>query len=305
MDFMVCGVACLLLLVSAKDGEAGLSSYVGKDLAKLSKEESEQFAGRLRAIVNEKPDPSAWQIPVPRWIKRYRIGGSEWLLLSYIEAMSVPGSGTVQVYGFTKDWHVTFKSLFSTGYRLSPTSVTLIDLPDLAQPVLRIHVESLGPFLVQGDSKRPAFHPASGMDLYCAFNDLGGYLIRLTTGDGKLIGNSFHGGFSSSGGPDGPPRQVTAWKNDLNAADPVRQLYAIMWLSSTHLNSKDWRKKGFARESVASSLSFEKLRADPTVTTRLRTLQKSSNQWVREQSAFALERLAQPLTPVESAPDWG
>jgi len=303
---MNCTFALAYLLAGFGRGEGGLDAYVNRDLTKLRKVEAKQFQDRLQAIMNEKPDRSAWQIPTARWIKKYRIGESEWMLLMLSEAMSIPGSGTVKVYGFTHNWRPTYTALFNTGYRLSPTKVELVEPHGFSQPVLRIHVESLGPFVVtEGEQAKPAFHPESGMDLYCAFNDQGGSLIRLTRGDGKLIGNSFQGGFPAYGGPAMPVRPSRAWKADLSSADPVRQLSAIMWLSSSHLNSKDWRKRGFARESVKSSLSFEELRSDAAIAQRLEALRKSPNPWLSEQSAFALENLARPLAPVEDPPNWG
>ncbi|MBX7131636.1 MAG: HEAT repeat domain-containing protein [Fimbriimonadaceae bacterium] len=280
----------------------GLSAYVNRDLTKLNEAEELEFERKLQAIIKEKPDPEAWQIPTPRWIKPYRNGTTEWILLKLAKASSVPGSGTVEVYGFTSDWQLTFRSDFATGYRLSPTKYDLIQPDGFSYPVLKIHVESLGPFVVVDGVKRPAFHPESGLDLYLAFGKEGGFLIRLTTGDGKLTGNSFHGGFPSLGGPQVPIRTAKAWKADLDSMDTIRQLAAIMWLSSYHLNSMDWRKEGHARESVLSSHSFEDLRADPAVAKRLRELRKSSNPWVREQSVLALKKLDQPLAPLEESP---
>lgn len=124
------------------------------------------------------------------------------------------------------------------------------------------------------------------------------------TTDGDLFSNSYHGGFPSSGGPDMSSRSVRAWKEDLNSPDPARQLSAMMWLSAYHFNSKDWRKEGFARESVESTQCFETLRADPAVKARLRQLEKGQNKWAREQAAFTLKRLAEPLEPVEKPPNW-
>lgn len=298
-------VAWLCLLGCSGFADSGLDAYVNRDLTKLSKAESAKFEARLHAIVKEKADPSAWQVPRPRWFKKYQVGTSEWLLLAYEQAMSIPGSGSVKVYGFTPDWRKTFVSEFSTGYRLTPTKVELIQPREFVQPVLSIHVQSLGPFVVQGKSRKPAFHPESGLVLYCTFNDQGGTLVRITLGDGKLTGNSFHGGFPSLGGPDVSIKPASAWKADLDSNDPVRQLAAIMWLSSHHLNSKGWRKQGFARESVESSRSYEELRADPAVTERLKELSKSTCAWVKEQSAQALEHIARPLAPVEDPPNWG
>lgn len=270
----------------------GLSAYVNRDLTKLSEAEALEFERKLQAIVKEKPDPEAWQIPTPRWIKPYRNGTSEWILLKLAKANSVPGSGIVEVYGFSRDWQITFKSAFATGYRFSPTKYELIQPDGFSYPVLKIHVEGLGMMRSAGELVQ-----------YLAFNDAGGFLIRLTTGDGKITGNSFHGGFPSLGGPQVPIRTAKAWKADLDSMDTTRQLAAIMWLSSYHLNSLDWRKEGHARESVLSSQSFEQLRADPVVPKRLKELRKSSNPWVREQSTLALARIGLPLAAIEDPPN--
>lgn len=298
-------IAGLSFVLKSHCVERGLGDYVNKDLTKLTKAEKKQFAKSLNSIVKEKPDPRTWQVPIPRWIKSYPVGQSKWLYLSYCEAMSVPGSGTVQIYGFTNNWKKTFSSSFYTGYRLSPTKIRLINMPDSGIPILHIHVESLGPFVVEGKHSRPAFQPATGIDLYCAFNDQGGHLVRVTSGDGTLMGNSFHNGFSSLGGPEFSPKGADVLNADLHSEETIRQLRTITWLSSFHLNSKDWRKDGYARESVESSLLFETMRSDSKVIKRLKELERSPFLWVRQESTFALKNLARPLAPKEAAPNSG
>lgn len=302
---MICVALLGLTIGCTPANEQGVAAYVGRDLTKLSKTEAVRFDQELRAITKDKPKEDAWQTPSPRWIKQYRTGRTQWLLFCLADPFGIPGTGVVRVYGFSRDWKLTFKSEFATGYRLAPEKVELRTLPEFTLPILAIKVRSQGPMMsVNGGPSKPAFHPENGIWQYYAFNDEGALLIRMTA-DAVLYINSYHGGFPSSGGPDMSKRSPKAWKADLHSSDPPRQLSAMMWLSAFHLNSKDWRKEGFARESVESSKCFETLRADPTVKARLKELEKGPNKWVREQAALTLKRLAEPLAPVEDPPNWG
>lgn len=282
----------------------GLLSYVGRDLTKLTANEIKEFESKLAAITRHSNNQSSWIQPSPRWIKEYGVGQSMWLIFSMQEAISIPGTGVVRVDGLSANWKPVFRAQFGTGYRLAPLRTRFIANSEIGLPLLAIQVRSQGPFVSVDDGPlKPLFHPEGGMWQYYTFNDQGAYLIRITA-ENELMGNSFRGGFPALGGPDVSDRPSSAWKADLNSADPARQLSAMVWLSSDHLNSRDWRREGFARESVGDSISYEVLRVDYKVKERLKQLKSSFSPWIREQASFTLGQIAKPLAPVEEPPDW-
>lgn len=93
----------------------------------------------------------------------YKIDKTQWLLFCLAEPVSIPGSGAVDLYGFSRDWKVTFKSEFATGYRLWPEKFELKPFPEFTQPILAIKVRSQGPFSSgDGGPIKPAYHPETG-----------------------------------------------------------------------------------------------------------------------------------------------
>lgn len=64
--------------------------------------------------------------------------------------------------------------------------------------------------------------------------------------------------------------------------DPLHQLSCLVWLSGTHLLSKQVRQTGVSEEPVGASRAFETVSASPAVQNRLRALRQAKDPWVRE-----------------------
>jgi hypothetical protein len=277
----------------------GLSDFVGRDLTKLSKSDSALLTKRFRAITKETGRSDPWFEPEPRWIKHYRTGAIEWLFLKVYPGYNVPDMSFVRAYAYDANWKFIKRYEVPTGYRLRFTKEQLVENSWISPPILRITVSSVGPFVVkEGQKPKPLFHPEAGIVQTYAFSEGGATLIRIEDGEGAMLANSYQWDVPAIG-PDVSRRTVAAWRQELLAADPVRRLGFLVWISGTHLNSKQVREKNVSREPVAESLAYETLRADKTVRAAIEKLAQSANPWLKEQAAFALKRLQLPLEPPE------
>lgn len=288
-----------LALVTLQIATSQFAAFANHDLKKLSKGEADKLDKLCKDVLHEKDD--GWHVLEPHWIKQYSTP-EKWLFLKIYPGYDVPDVSALQAYTFDSLWRPLHNYSFPTGYRLRFEKEKLLQNKWIGRPMLEIKVTSVGPFVVErGKPRRPAFHPESGILEYYAFKGDNAYLIRLTTGAGEFMRNSYQSSIPFIG----PAVKLSTeqGKADLMSNDTVRQLGFLVWLGGAHLNAKDWRKEGYSREPVSDSQTYENLRADPQVVEAIRKLSLSNNEWLKKQAAFTLKQIAAPLAPVETPPE--
>ncbi len=281
--------ACLLL-VSPGAIHIDLGQYVGKDLTKLSSKETTILTSKLKAINKHSGD---WLMAAdPFWVKPYRMGKIEWLYLGINPCHMTPGVTWFEAYTFDANWNLIKAFTVLNGYRQFFESQKLIEDPWIDQPLVKIHNQSAGPFIkAKNGSYKPLFHPESGITTIYAFEETNATLLSIQDGAGNLIANSYTLEKPAIG-PDISRRTRKDWLQDLKAADPVRNLAFLVWISGQHLSSSFVREKNFSREPVGESLTYEQLVSDPTVINAVKTLAKSPNPWLKRQAEFALKQFS-------------
>jgi hypothetical protein len=274
-----------------------LSQYVGKDLTRLTSHQLDRFTSLL-GVVDRTIKTKTWP-PDPQWIKQYRVGSIEWLYLGISPGHTIPGSASIQAFGFDSNWNLIKRYEVPIGYRLFPRSHQLYEDRWISQPLLRIKLFSVGPFVsVNGSEFKPINAPETGVVETYAFTEFETVLIRIEDGAGHLISNSYSSECPDIG-PDVSERSIAQWKNELDAADPVRQLGFLVWFSGRHLSSTYSREPDVSREPVSESKTFEQLRHDPSVKHTIEKLTNSPNPWIKKQAEYTLERIKNPIVADE------
>lgn len=286
---------------------SGFSEFVNRDLTQLKQADRLKLDSLCKRFLpmkerNGREMEFDFGGPSPRWIKPYPYGSIRWLFLWIAPLFSIPGVSYARAYSFDENWKLVRQYDFPTGYRLNFASERLEVDRWFPQPVLTIRVTSVGPFIVrEGQPARPLFHPETGIRQRYTFDETGAHLVRLEEGNGELMTPGYGNGISFMG-PNTANRGLKAWTADLNSADPSRQLECLIWLSGRHLNSKDWRQNGYARETIKDSMTYEALRVDKAVLSRIKALEASRNPWLAKQAAHTLKSLSQPLEEVTDPP---
>lgn len=281
--------ACFLL-VSPEAIHVDLGRYFGKDLTKLSIKASALLTSKFRAINKNSGD---WLMATdPFWVKPYRIGRIESLYLGINPCRMTPGFTWFEAYTFDANWNLVKAYTVLNGYRQFFESQKLIEDPWIDQPLLKIHNQSAGPFVkAQNGSYKPLFHPESGTTTIYTFDEISATLMSIQDGAGNLIANSYTWDKPAIG-PDISRRTKKDWLQDLKAADPVRNLGFLVWISGQHLSSSFVREKNVSREPVGESLAYEQLMSDQAVLDAVKKMAQSPNPWLKRQAEFALKQFA-------------
>ncbi|MCO5297737.1 MAG: hypothetical protein M9921_12850 [Fimbriimonadaceae bacterium] len=264
-----------------------LERFVNRDLTTLAAHDKTDLANITKSL--HPVQEERWSWPEPRWIRAYPTGAMGWLYLRIYPGYNVPDVSYVEADGFDSKWNHLVRYEFPTGYRLRFEEEKLLDDKWIAQPVLSILVSSVGPFITEsGKPQRPLFHPESGIRQFYAFDERRAYLIRVETGGGETIANSYRWSVPMIG-PSSVGRTVADWTADLRAADPVRQLACMVWLAGGHLSAAAARHENISEEPAEDSKTYEVMRADPAIRARVESLKESPNPWVRKQAEFTLK----------------
>jgi hypothetical protein len=88
-----------------------------------------------------------------------------------------------------------------------------------------------------------------------------------------------------------PKRTREEWIRSLRSKNPVEQLATLVWLSGTHLSSKEPRREDASEESVDDSKRFEAVRDAVETKKALRELSESENSWVQEYAKLTLRAI--------------
>jgi len=222
------------------------------------------------------------------WVKAIDVGKAAWIVLEADPGGSIPGWSGIQVHVFDKGWKRLTKQAFPTGYRSFLKEVSLVKDNPLKQELLVAKVTSSGPFIKDGDKKRPAFEQGDFQRQYYALLNDKLVLVRLEDDNGQLAQAHYRFRMSSKG-PAVPNRTRDDWVRSLNSANPVEKLATLVWLSGMHLSSSETRYENHSQESVEDSKLFEAVRDTVETKKALRELANSKNSWIQEYAKFALE----------------
>jgi hypothetical protein len=270
----------------------GLETHVGKDLRKLDDRAREDFQKQIEALTGDKPEKKEWGAFEPWWVKPFAAGKVAWVFLQAYPGYDVPDVSAVQIHVFDKNWKRLAKQTFPTGYRFFLKEVSPAKDNTLKQQLLVAKVTSSGPFIVQGQEKRPAFEQGDYQRQYYAL--LGDHFVMVRLEDNeKRIAQNHYRWRAPPKGPTVPKRTRDEWIRSLSSDNPVEQLATLVWLSGTHLPSTEARQEDVNQESVEDSKLFEAVR-DATETKKvLRELTNSKNLWVQEYAKLTLQVINQ------------
>jgi len=266
----------------------GLDPYIGKDLRKLDEGALEKYRILVDVITGDKPEKKQWGSFEPWWVKPFAGGKAAWIYLEAYPGYDVPDVSAIQVHIFDKTWKRLAKQTFPTGYRFFLNDVSIVSDNPLKQDLLAAKVTSTGPFMVQGDKKRPAFEQGDFQLQYYALLSDQFVLVRLEDNKKGLVQNHYRWRAPPKG-PAVPKRTRNEWIHDLSSTNPVEQLIMMAWLSGTHLPSKDARSANVNQESVEDSKLYEEVRDSAETKKALQELINSTNSWVQEYAKFTLQ----------------
>jgi len=300
-----------LLVASVLSANPGFGEFAGKDLTKLDAKGSARLkAISLGILPKEDVEPTdpmvAFIAPEPHWIKPYRSGSTRWLYLMVYPGYNSPEASYLRAYGLDKDWKLVQRYEFSTGYRMKFVTARLATQRWIPKPILSLRVSAASPSKEeQENASRPL--ALREVEQSYTFDELGASLIGLEGFGGVLFGNSYRNGPPDMG-PFTSGRAAKEWTADLNSADPVRQLSALIWLSGEHLPSGEPRQSNVNMEAVVDSRAYERLRSDPAILLKVSSLSESPNAWVSRRAAFTLKMLnslkshEEPDPPAQARP---
>lgn len=271
---------------------AVLERFVDKDLTWMSESNQRELRYALGHL--SEPKHPLMGMQEPKWIKKYEAGPVAWIYAAVDPGDFIPSTSTVRIYALDGQWQEVNCFEFSTGHRLQTTQIALVNDPWFPAPLLKIHVESQGPYTIENGRWKPTSHPASGINEWYAFDEKRAYLVKLEDGNAHPFPNFCIPSFTI--GPDPVGRTVKDWTEDLNAADPNRVLAALVWLGSQHRNSAEARKINPDDESRRQWRVYNALRTDTKIRNRLNELTSSLNPWISIQAKSSQRSISEQRT---------
>ena len=286
-------LAVVLLLVACPRHDhlihvGGLAEYVGKDLQSLDEVELQAFRKKAEAVTQGDSTSSDNAFFEPRWVKPLVGGDICWAYAEVYPGYEVPDMSGVRMYLFDKHWKRLVRQIFPTGYRFFLDDIDLDQDNPLKQDLLVVKVTCTGPFLVQGNEKRPAFEQGTYQRQYYALLGRRFALVRLEDERGVLTRNNYCWE-SPPKGPPVPKRGRQEWIDRLNSPNIVVQLETLVWLSGMHLPSSEPRRKNVNQERAEDSERYEAVRHDSQTSQALQTLTRSPNPWVADYAKLSLQ----------------
>lgn len=253
-----------------------------RDVRKMSEPEQDRLFAAFQAIAGDqlkRPeqifDLETW------WVKRFEGPGAAWMLLEVDPERMVPGSSAVRAHVFDSTWHRLAADHYPTGYREFLTEATIDRGNPLKEDLLKVTVTSAGPFIVEGDQKRPAFRSSTCLHQYYAFRSGRMSLVRIENDKGDVVTAHYMWAH-----PDMGPRPhwttTESCVKSLRSGDEAEQLALLVWLSGRHLDSTKPRADNVSQEDVTESLLFESVRDNSEARAAITQLEGSSNTWVRD-----------------------
>lgn len=269
--------------------QKGLDFFVGKDLRQLDDRSRDDLSKQFEALTGHRLNWEPWSSPDPWWIKPFVSGDAAWIFLEAYPGYDIPDVSRVQIHVFDKNWKHTRKQSFLTGYRFFLNEVVLSKENPLGQELLVAKVTSSGPFLIQGEEKRPAFERGNYQRQYYAFLRDQFVMVRLEDDKKELVQNHYRWR-SPPKGPPVPKRTCEEWIRSLSSEAPVEQLATLVWLSGMHLTSAEKREENVNQESGEDSKLIEAVRDAAETREALLELANSRNSWVKEYATLTLQR---------------
>ena len=280
-------LACALPGLAQESPLKGLEPHIGKDLQKLDADALAEFRKQVDAITRDKSKTNEWGSYKPWWVMPFVRTNAAWVLLEAYPGYDVPDISHVRIHVFDRNWMRIAKHSFPTGYRCFLKEVVLVKDNPLKQDLLVAKVTSTGPFILQGDEQRPAFEQG---DYQCQYYALLGdqfVMVRLEDNNNTIARNHYRWQAPPKG-PPVPKHTADEWIRSLSSANSVEQLTTLVWLSGTHLDSTEKRKKDHNQESVEDSELFEAVFDAAETKNALQELVKSKNTWVQEYATLTL-----------------
>jgi hypothetical protein len=269
--------------------ELTLEAYLGKDLRKLDDVSRQEFRSRFEMLTGDKPVTDSPRPFTAWWVQPFVSGDTAWILLEAYRGYDVPDVSAVQVHLFDRNWKRLIKQPFPTGYRLFLEDVALSKENPLKEYLLVVRVTSSGPFIVQGDQKRPAFEQGDFQRQFYGVVSGQIMMVRMEDDQGHPVRNAYRWSTPMKGPPP-PKRTPEEWIGALRSTSVAEQLATLIWLSGAHLPTVEPRSENVSQESVAESKVFETVRDAKETKELLRELLTSTNPWVQEYARLASEQ---------------